>query len=97
MPTIRKGGSLMTLPDADKLNALGLYIKNNGIDILEVANQMGISKDALRGDLMYQGDIHNKAIRFYFALADVTKKPLQEILQEIDKLDANLKEQREVN
>lgn len=78
----------------DRLNAIGMYVKNHGIDKERFAKILKVPLNVLDSDLAYQGNIYNKSVRFYYALAKVSGVPLDDIIKEIRKLDTSIKKQR---
>lgn len=78
----------------DRLNAIGMYVKNRDIDKEQFAKILKVPLNVLNSDLAYQGNIYNKSVRFYYALAKVSGLPLDDIIKEIRKLDTSIKKQR---
>lgn len=78
----------------DRLNAIGMYVKNHDIDKERFAKILKVPLNVLDSDLAYQGNIYNKSVRFYYALAKVSGVPLDDIIKEIRKLDTSIKKQR---
>ena len=78
----------------DRLNAIGMYVKNHDIDKEKFAKILKVPLNVLNSDLAYQGNIHNKSVRFYYALSKVAGLPLDDIIKEIRKLDTSIKKQR---
>lgn len=78
----------------DRLNAIGTYVKNHDIDKEQFAKILKVPLNVLNSDLAYQGNIYNKSVRFYYALAKVSGLPLDDIIKEIRKLDTSIKKQR---
>ena len=78
----------------DRLNAIGMYVKNKDIDKKQFAKILNVPINVLNSDLAYQGNIYNKSVRFYYALAKVSGLPLDDIIKEIRKLDTSIKKQR---
>lgn len=79
---------------SDRLNAIGMYVKNHDIDKEQFAKILKVPLNVLNSDLTYQGNIYNKSVRFYYALAKVSGLPLDDIIKEIRKLDTSIKKQR---
>ena len=78
----------------DRLNAIGMYVKIHDIDKEHFAKILKVPINVLNSDLAYQGNIYNKSVRFYYALAKVSGLPLYDIIKEIRKLDTSIKKQR---
>lgn len=71
-----------------------MYVKNHDIDKEQFAKILKVPLNVLNSDLAYQGNIYNKSVRFYYALAKVSGLPLDDIIKEIRKLDTIIKKQR---
>lgn len=78
----------------DRLNAIGMYVNNHDIDKEQFAKILKVPLNVLNSDLAYQGNIYNKSVRFYYALAKVSGLPLDGIIKEIRKLDTSISKQR---
>ena len=83
------------MSSSSKLNAYGLYIRNHKINEDQLARRLKIPKTVLFQDMIYNGNVYNKSVKFYYALADISGVSLDEIIEEIRKLDDSLKIQRE--
>ena len=78
----------------DRLNAIGMYVKNNDIDKQQFAKILNVPINVLNSDLAYQGNIYNKSVRFYYALSKVSGVPLDDIIKEIKKLNLSINKQK---